>query len=624
MYPDANPTAPGGMSKANLRLELKEKHGVSMDASREMSWPDLIQAVIDGRLARERETKAQAVAEVTAKRYGADVFSGPEEVEIDVYEYTGPSAGGDIADMFPGDDEDEEIEFAGSFDGVTSQPDPLPEDFDDTDEEVFDPEALFEEMVAARAAEEAANPPLFLGIPGIKDYVFDGHAGAGPSASERWMTCTMSLSASRAFLETLSPNQQRTYAGANTAARQGTTAHAVSEAKANHMLGRIEDEELETTLLELAVTPAEGEDYDDEMDEYTNEYVDLIGQYVDERGAENIRIESRVSASIPLDNLHEGEVYVVHGSADCIGLPTEDHPDLLVADLKYGSGIDVEVEENSQARIYALGALEELTDEDGVLTVDIETVTLVIAQPRLGGIKIWTESLDDLLDWRDDVLSPALTAALYGENEGATYNPSPKACQFCPARGRCPALAQERMEAAADLFEVIQETEFESGIGSFPETTSMSNEQLGSLLNQISGLVDLLPDLKEEAQRRLHRGEEIPGRWLVNYSPPRRWKPEDPHPALVKKIGGVKVKTLYKPPALMSPAQAEKVLGEGYKAIEDLVEKPDRRPVISTGPADRRSKWEGKPPEAMFDDERTPEEIEAASAREVEEMFPDE
>ena len=41
--------------------------------------------------------------------------------------------------------------------------------------------------------------------------------------------------------------------------------------------------------------------------------------------------------------------------------------------------------------------------------------------------------------------------------------------------------------------------------------------------------------------------------------------------------------------------------------IEDLIIKPDRVPLISTGPSDKRSRWEGKPPEQMFDDESSTE-----------------
>jgi hypothetical protein len=31
------------------------------------------------------------------------------------------------------------------------------------------------------------------------------------------------------------------------------------------------------------------------------------------------------------------------------------------------------------------------------------------------------------------------------------------------------------------------------------------------------------------------------------------------------------------------------------------VDKPEKRPVVSTGEGDKRSRWEGRPPEAMFD-----------------------
>lgn len=690
-YPDAHPTAPGGMSQANLRLELAETHGVKMEESRALSWPDLIQRVCDERLAREAEDtpdwEKSAVAVLAAEDKPTpmsgeeytpanldvdamfeDIHDPDEEpsadevlaefddlLDDDSDEFEGYKAppvqyhkDGSEHDqteclhngcggVFDGDDSDEAI-MGRNIREITAANAALTEDDEyaddnvrnmvahasdtvivEMDADVFDPESLFAEMQAGFAETQAANPPLFLGIPGIKDYVFAGHAGAGPSASERWMHCTMSLSLSRVFLETLSPNQQAQYAGANTAARQGTTAHAVGEAKANHMLGRISDEELESTLLELAVEKDEGEAYDDEMDEYVNEYVDLIKSYADERGVENMRIETRVEAAIPLDALHEGEVYIIRGSADVIGMPTPEDPTMIVGDLKYGEGIHVDAEENSQAMIYALGALEELVDDEGNLTCDIESITLIIAQPRLGGIKTWDISLDDLLDWRDEVLSPALTKALYGENEGATFNPSDSACQFCPARGTCPALTQQRVDAAAEAFDAIIESEH---TGEDIEPTGMSNEQLGAMLSQISGLIDLHKSLKAEAQMRLHRGTPVPGYTLVNYTPPRKWKEGAADSIRTSAIAGLTKedrRKLFKEAPLLTPRQATVILGEKASWIADLYDTPDKKPVVAPE-GDRRSKWEGRPPEAMFDDESTPADV----VRAAEEMFPDE
>lgn len=49
----AHPTAPGGMSEAALRVELAERHGVTMDESRGMTWPEKIDAVAAGRRREE-------------------------------------------------------------------------------------------------------------------------------------------------------------------------------------------------------------------------------------------------------------------------------------------------------------------------------------------------------------------------------------------------------------------------------------------------------------------------------------------------------------------------------------------------------------------------------------------
>lgn len=758
-YPDANPTAPGGMSKADLRLELAEKHGISMDETRETGWPTLIDMVIEQRQLRERGVPIGGVDAIPSEgaifppgtecSYCETVAAYRDEEDFYCAEHV-DEAPGEVTSLVEVEheeqdeyDEDSEPEVEDMFDLLDDEPEPegdtdetdemlalLDEDDDDepfiwdgkggkrtladhahvhdasgrcikkrhgqpcaevlddedhpdypegdepvrddareqalrgmdmpalkavakahgmtgystlrraalieailefearpaepeeieVEGDIIDPEMFFAEMVSERDEHEAEQPPpLFIGMPGIMDYVFDGHAGAGPSAAERWMTCTASLQASRRFLETLTPNQQIAYANnGGSAARQGTTAHAAAEVEANHVLGRVDAEEVNTTLLELMADREDDEAYDEEMGEYITEYVGLVQSLATERGAENIRIESRVNAAIPLTDLHEGEVYIVRGSADCAALPTDEHPELVVADLKYGNGLFVDVEENPQVRLYALGVLEELVDEEGMLTVDIDKITYYIAQPRLGGLRPWSESLDDLLDWRDEVLAPALTAALGGVDEGgAEFVPGDVQCQFCPARGTCPALAKARIEAAADAFDAVQEAEFENGPGSLPDPALMDNATLGAMLKQVRDLVKLHDDLKEEGQRRLHRGEQVPGFKLVNYSPPRHWAENMKHADLVRALGGEQAKTLYTTPELISPTKAEKLLGkEGYPKIESLVVKPDKRPVMGTED-DRRSEWVGRPPEQMFEDES------GSGTASAEEMFGD-
>jgi hypothetical protein len=443
------------------------------------------------------------------------------------------------------------------------------------------------EQVAEEIVEDA---PLFLGMPDTKDYVFDGHLGAGPSGAERWMTCTASLAASRAFLETLTPNQQAEFAKSNIAARQGTTAHAAAEVEARFILGEVDEDEVDAILTELTIMPdTEGEAYDEEMAEYITEYLDLVKQYHD--SGREVLIEHRVAAVVPLmtvDADGDPEVYEITGSGDCIALPSDEEPELDVVDLKYGENIDVDVDENPQIRIYALGALSELADPETGQLPDIDQINYVIAQPRLGGMKTWSESVTDLLTWRDEVLSPALTEALHGKASGAAFRPSELACKWCPARGTCAALAESRMEAAAEMFDEIVAAEFE---GDEFDSGALDDERLGQIYNQILGLTKIAKDLKDEVNRRLHRGRQVPGFHLVSYTPPRQWKNEAEEE--LAELDQLWVRKL------VTPTQALKIM-EGDEDLTMLIDVPDKRPVAAPV-TDRRRPWEGKPPEEMFD-----------------------
>lgn len=437
------------------------------------------------------------------------------------------------------------------------------------------------------------NDPIYIPSPDTQDYNFNGHAGIGPSGAHRWMRCTGSPEMSRAFLETLSPEQMREFSGASIAARQGTTAHAAAEAEANMMLGRISQAELDATRMELAIEPAAGEELDADMTAYVAEYTDLIQEYARERGNDAVLIEARVSAVVPLT---DEEAHPIDGSADCIVLPTEEHPTLVVADLKFGIGEDVTVDENPQLRIYGLGALGLLADDEGNLPDYVDTVTYHIVQPRLGGIKTWEEPIESLLEWRDENLSAALALALAGAEGGATLTPSEDACQWCPARGACSALAESRVAEATELFDAVTEAEFADGAGAFPETSAMDDATLGKLYDQVRGLMDLAEDLKAEAQRRLHRGHTVPGFKLVGYQPPRRWMP-DAEQELGTELPVWK-------PKLLTPTQALKVEGldeQQVELLQSLIETPDKRPVIAPD-GDRRKEWAGTPAEEMFGD----------------------
>lgn len=632
MHPDADPTAPGGMTRADIRVDLAENHGINMNITREVTLPGLVNMLIQARLTRDAKMRKDrpALLDDTHGRPTPEEFQpAPEEdeeeedmlAEFDDDPEPEPEPQRPISEVA---DEAQAIvdqvvtteplglpvRIARSTAAATETDDILSLLDEDDDSIVINTQSAYDSMTQADHDEvadlfeeiaEAQPAPLFIGMPGTLDYRFDNHAGAGPSAAERWMNCTASLGAVRAFLETLSPNQQHQFASANTAARQGTTAHSAAESEINLLLGRISAEEHEATLMELTLEPpVAGEAYDDEMAEHLTEYTDFVQSFI--ATGHEIVVEARVEALIPLtvegaythvydDGDALPDWYSINGSADLVVLPTAKENNLLVGDLKYGDGIDVDVEANPQIRIYALGVLALLQDEEGNLP-DLDSIMYAIIQPRLGGIKTWSESVDDLLTWRDEVLAPALTAAL-GLDGKAAFAPSDLACQWCPVKGGCPALTQQRLDEGADLFTTLMEAEYE---GREIEAPTLDNDRLASLLDQIAPLVKLHESLKEEAQRRVHRGETLPGYQMVEYSPPRTWA-EEAETRLAS------VKQVWKPRTLHTPKQALVLLGkEQAHLVDGLVVTPPKRPVIART-TDRRKPWTGIPPEQMFPDE---------------------
>ena len=602
---------PGAMTEAMVKGCLASETELPHDTIAKLMWGSAIKALVAARggnytyneVYEDVEGHARAVHETKDLSTTSPALVAEAEAEEED-DFDSLMADLDV------DDDDEVVE--GSIGGrFTTDENPVEEvTIEEVADEAEDILAAIDETISADDVPDA--PALFIGMPHTKDYIFDGHAGAGPSGAERWMECTASLAAARAFLETLTANQQEEFAKAGTAARQGTTAHAIGESEARLMLGEITEDEHDNTVLDLSIAPPDGEEFDDEMAEYIVEYGDLIRQY--HQNGHEVIIEARVTATVELTTVTNGErdVHEITGSADFTALPLprkrkKDTTVLTVGDLKYGKGKEVEADENPQTKIYALGVIEMLV-ERGEDIWDIDRVDLIIIQPRLGGIKVWSTTVDDLLAWRDEVLSPALTEALGGLKAGAKFVPGEVQCQWCPARGGCAALAEARMDAATELFDVVIEAEFNGE--EFPETTTLTDERLGALYSQIEGLTKIKDDLKAELQRRLHRGAKVPGYQLVNYTPRSQWKDEaegELHPdtfdqdaipqELIDKLWQRK---------MLSPTQALKIVGKNNEGVanllENLIDRPDKRPIVAPE-GDRRKTWEGKPPEQMFEDE---------------------
>jgi hypothetical protein len=249
---------------------------------------------------------------------------------------------------------------------------------------------------------------------------------------------------------------------------------------------------------------------------------------------------------------------------------------LRVYDLKYGSGIPVEVENNRQLLYYGLGAV--LTTEFKVSEVEI-----VIIQPRChhvnGHIRRWNVDCITLLDFAADLV----TAARRTEEPNAPLLPG-KWCRFCPASGICPMLHENAL-AMAKL--------------EFSPVVSYDPEKLSKALNWLPILEGWIKNVRDFAYKESLHGRNPPGWKLVAKKAMRKWKDEN-------EVGQVILKDWEGRDALFtkklkSVAQVEKIIPKASQFLiknliikessgTTLVQQSDSRDSLNLGAKNEFSK----------------------------------
>lgn len=236
------------------------------------------------------------------------------------------------------------------------------------------------------------------------------HAKLSPSGSKIWMACP-----GQPDLASQVP-YSTSYAAAS-----GTFVHSMSE-----MLfkDRLENVTLRDYWLGRKELVEEFEiEVDEDMIKCAEVYVDYVNKRKEELNAKML-IEERVS----MEEISEH----IWGTADAILIGEKE---LEIIDLKSGK-FPVDVENNTQLLIYALGALSRYGSEDTI-------VTMTIVQPRSwhkdGAIRSYSMSAANLVDWGYETLKPAADAC---DEEEPQYNPSKETCRFCNAKGICDTYKQ--------------------------------------------------------------------------------------------------------------------------------------------------------------------------------------
>jgi hypothetical protein len=274
-----------------------------------------------------------------------------------------------------------------------------------------------------------------------------------------------------------------------------------------------------------------------EMVDNVDSYARLVREYA--QGG-TLFVEKRLSFSKTID------VPDSYGTSDAVILKGDE---IIVIDLKYGMGVRVDAEDNEQAQLYALGALEEYE-----FLGDFKMVTMVICQPRLNHVAEWVIPVEQLRAFGEDARLAAVEA-LWKENP--PLNPGEKQCRFCRAKATCPALRDEVLGAVGGAATIADFEDVNEGVvrvGSGSDATD-----LAKALDKVGLVEDWCKAIRAEAERRILAGDTVPGYKLVEGRlGNRKWASEE---AVKKAFQRYRMRKdeMYEF-SLISPTKAEKVL----------------------------------------------------------------
>lgn len=381
------------------------------------------------------------------------------------------------------------------------------------------------------------------------------HATLSASGAHGWMRCYGKLALEKGY-----GDKSSTFADEGTAAHELASWCLESGQDASAYAGRIITVEKTGRQFEV----------DEDMVENVQRYVDIVrglGGY--------LMVEQRVDFSSWIG------VPDSFGTSDAIVVLDRE---LVVCDLKYGRGIQVDAEENEQLQLYALGSYSLAS-----LVYDIDTVRMMIVQPRLNHVSEWAVSVDHLKDFATRAAIAARHAIHQFDGKAEPkLTPGEKQCRFCKAKATCPALAAEVREVVTA--EVVTAEDFSD----LTETSAIVNEIIGDdWLAYAMSKVDLVEGwckaVRAEVESRLVEGKPVEGFKLVQgRRGARAWTSKDEAEVVLSSLR-LKKDEMYDL-SLISPTTAEKLYKAGtigkrqWPKVQALITQSEGKPSVA--PAD--------------------------------------
>lgn len=358
------------------------------------------------------------------------------------------------------------------------------------------------------------------------------HAVLSASGAEKWLNCPPSARLEESYPDTSSPY-----------AKEGTLAHEIAEFKArNYFIETLPKRTFTSKLNKFK----KDELYQNEMDEYTESYLEYIKE---------VAMKYPSKPYIALEKKIDFSKYVPdgYGTCDCILIHGND---MHIIDFKYGKGVQVSAENNSQLMLYALGALEAYS-----MLYQIETVHLSIFQPRLDNISCFEISAANLLSWAVGEVEPKAKLAYDGIGDFKAG----EHCRFCKAQAQCRAKA----ESIISVFPVKD------------EPALLTDDEIGLILAKAKELVSWSNAVEDYALNAILSGKELQGWKAVEGRSVRVFSDADK--AFEKIVeSGTPEEMLYERKPL-SLSQIEKLLGkkEFESIVSSFVIKPQGKPTLA-------------------------------------------
>lgn len=362
----------------------------------------------------------------------------------------------------------------------------------------------------------------------MKDHRNRAHALLSASGSARWLNCPPSARLEDEVEDRTSP-----------AALEGTLAHELAELELSYSQSRVSEEIYTISRSEIESNVY----YDSEMEQHVEDYVD----YVKEKSLGMfLYVENKLDLS-----------HVAPESFGSLDAGAVNEEKLIVIDFKYGRGVTVSVERNTQLRLYASGLLKEVE----FLGVDPKIVEYHIYQPRAGNVESWSEPIEELNEYLENEVKPIALKAFKGEGERKTGD----WCTFCKVAATCPAQFKDNLAAAKIEFgeDLTLET---------PSIDDVPLEVLAQIHLASKGISGWLKKVSEHLTEQAGKGVDIPGLKLVEGKPRRRINQSPELLTDLRRLArseGLKLRDLIKETSEGVTALEKILSADVFKAIED-------------------------------------------------------